>query len=213
MTLSQGLLPAILVLSMHMPHADAAEAGGRVIRQGTVVRLDDGHSLAIERVERHDDGRMSARLALMPEPGREWTATAEYAPGQWLVAGAQCYQVVRLEPSHERERATVLLKGPNSGSPCVDAAASIPVFAGDGGTRIGASRIAVQALDAADGSLEWIHWPAEFTLASAPPAQVRRQRIALGATVQADGRGYWLARVHAAAQGRPAFAEFEAAVR
>ncbi|WP_363797156.1 hypothetical protein ABU614_18210 [Lysobacter firmicutimachus] len=80
-----------------------------------------------------------------------------------------------------------------------------------GGTR---RRSRVRALDAATSSLEWIHWPGEFTvLASVPPAQIRRQRIAGGATVETDGRRYRLPPVHAAAEGRPAFAEFAPAER
>lgn len=219
MMLSRRLFPGLLALSMSLPPisaagADPAADSGRVLRQGTVSRLDEQHSLAVERIERHEDGRLSARLSLLPEPGRAWTASAVYAPGQWLVAGAQCYQIAALQASHERERATVLLKGPQARPGCAIAAGAIPVIAGEEGTRIGEARVALAGVNsaAADGegdTAEFVAWPSLYTLASAPAGEVRRQRLGPGQALSLDGRRYRVARLHAAGDGRAALAELE----
>lgn len=205
---------ATVVLSMHSNDLPAGDgASSRTIRQGTVADLG-GYSLAVERVERieGDEAPPTVRLTLTPEPGREWAASGVFAQGEWLVLHDRCFQLARLESSEGGRRASVLLKGPHTRAGCGFSPTAVPLFAGETGSRIGQTRLAMPQAPASSQTpqpVDLVLWPSQYTLASSPEDQRRHQRLAPEQTIDIDGRAYVLSGVHPRGEDVPAYLELE----
>lgn len=184
------------------------------VRQGTVAGLR-AHSLAVERIDvlEEDGDALSIRLTVTPEPGREWAASGVFAQGEVLPLSEGGYELARLQPSGDGQRATVLVKGPLPQPGTLPAGDAVPVFAGEAGTRIGETRLAVtEAPDSAQPeAVELVLWPSQYTLASSPPDSRRRERLAPGQAIAIGERRYTLTAVHPRAEHIPAFIELRPA--